>query len=255
MNMKSTDIKFPNIFSIILIICILYLGISILSLFPYTLNLFKEIYIIEPNDLPKYSDVFNSIFTVLNIIISSILSYMVYNLYKTQYNATYNKDIASSSIIIYYTLKYNILNNIVYLLEKNLNYLIDEEYIRERDKIPANSIEFIQNLKSPSLSYTNNIQTYVPNVIGYIRNTHTKNILFTICEDLMKTYSLYKNKNTTLVYMLPDNLINNNILIKTSSKEWVYILNRICNDQWSDLSNDYKELMETLLKLSKTKQY
>ena len=62
------------ILSLILIVYIIYI---IYLLYPYLKMFLDNKYVIEPNDLPSYKDVFNSIFLVAQIIITSILTFLL----------------------------------------------------------------------------------------------------------------------------------------------------------------------------------
>lgn len=246
---KKEKVLIANILGFPLIVCVCYLLCSIFMLIPYAIKFYNNQYIIEPNDLPNYSDIFNSIFVVLNIIVSSILSYMIYKLYKNQYNATYNKDVSGPSVLLYYTLKFNIMRSISHFLQENIADLKEEKYIMQKDKKPKCAIQYIKETKCPKLDYTKEIKEQVPSVIGYIEDKHIQHRLFMIFQDL---YS--NNIDGRLVYVLSDKLIKDYKLIEKSSNKWVYIISNIYKDNWEDLNSDYKELMEKLYELSETKK-
>ncbi|MDU7904638.1 MAG: hypothetical protein E7J25_00850 [Paeniclostridium sordellii] len=250
---KKEKVLLPNILGFILIICVAYLAISLVYLVPYASNFFKNHYIIEPGDLPNFSDIFNSLFTVLNIIISSVLSYMVYKLYKDQYNAAYNKDIASSSILLYYTLKLNIMRSTSYFLNQNIKDLEEEYFIKKGSDIPQNSIYYIKTSQCPTLNYTETLKDHIPSVIGYIDDESIRTKLFYICEDLSSEYKKSNDVEDKLIYVLSSDLVQNSKLVEKSGDKWANVIENMYSDNWINLNENYKKLMNKLLELSKTK--
>ena len=252
MKMKKMKPQ-KKIMIIILIIFGVYLCISIINLIPYAINFFNNNYIVETSDLPNYSDIFNSIFTVLNIIITSLFSYIIYNIYELQYNTEYNKDVAAPISLLYYVLKINILRSTSLYLNEHLGELNNKMYICKTNNTKNSALEYIKKNTFPPLKRTKEFDDYLKYALGHIE--HEKRMkLFALCEDIKISYENHNDIKFNLTYVLSEKLVDNEILMEKDSCKWVYIINSMFNDDWLYLKEDYKLLMENLSNLSKSKK-
>lgn len=232
---------------------IVYLAISIFILVPYGIKFINNHYVIEPNDLPNFSDVFNSIFTTLNIIMSALISYMIYRLSKSQDRDRYNKEIAGPSLLLLYGIKYNLLRSISTFLIKNIDELEDSYYILEVNNMKANSKDYIEHNKFPKFPQED-LKGNIPSIIGHLTGEKIKTKLYMLFLDINKAYKSPKEDiDDMLIYTLKEGLIKDNKLIEKDSKKWVYILKGIQEDDWSYLADDYKKMMSQLSYISKSR--
>ena len=121
------------ILGILITISAIYMVILIICLSPYVTKFLNNYYVIEPNDLPNYSDMFNSLFVTINIIVTSIFSYVIYKIYVQQYNTSYNADVAGSATMLYYALKFNLISSTCNFLNNNIDDLIPELYLNKKE--------------------------------------------------------------------------------------------------------------------------
>lgn len=141
------------IFFVILLICLGYLYIVFTLMIPYFEEFINGSYLIENVDLPTYSNVFDSIFDILGILVTAYFSYSVYKLSSNQEKDSYNREIASSANIVYYQLKFGILYCLNQVLEDNKSILKDGEYDSINGKVKAK--EYILNAFKGTYRFTN----------------------------------------------------------------------------------------------------
>ncbi|SFJ18157.1 hypothetical protein SAMN02910355_1404 [Terrisporobacter glycolicus] len=251
------------ILGILITISAIYMVILIICLSPYVTKFLNNYYVIEPNDLPNYSDMFNSLFVTINIIVTSIFSYVIYKIYVQQYNTSYNADVAGSATMLYYALKFNLISSTCNFLNNNIDDLIPELYLNKKESngdkyIIQNSIGIINTSFKGFIGFNRIVEfeEYLKPVVGNIKNESTRMKLFTICEDIRVYYSKTNQMemNDSLVYIFPIKLIESKKLMERSSNQWIYILYNMYHDDWCDLNEDYKTLMNTLRDISKPKK-
>jgi len=97
----------------IILLCSIYLVISIFILLPYFKNFIEGKYILDVNDLPNFSDVFNSIFSVISILVTSYLSYLIYELTKKENDDLHNYNISSSASIFLRSFETCVINGLI----------------------------------------------------------------------------------------------------------------------------------------------
>lgn len=247
-----------------IIVCTIYLIISIRYLCPYFKNFLYNYYIIEPNDLPNYSDLFNSIFVILNIVMTSIFSYIIYNIYVLQYNTSYNSDIAGPVAMLYYVLKFNIISSIHILLLNNIDQLEPSKYLKEYNgvKTELEAIDFIK-INFIGINRIPELDEYLKSTIANINDEYMRMKLFAICEDIRLYYINKKINGTTskdnkmddrLGYVLSKELFENGELKEKNSLKWCKVLSNMYENNWNDMNEVYKNLMENLMQISETKK-
>ncbi|WP_195940920.1 hypothetical protein [Romboutsia sp. 1001713B170131_170501_G6] len=236
------------------ILSIVYLGISVGMLIPAGIKLLNNYYIIESNDLPNFSDVFNSIFTTLNIIITTVVSYMIYRLNKSQDIDRYNKEIAGPSLLLLYSIKYNIMRSISIFLINNIDELEESYYTRKVDNKKVNSKQYIKTTTFPKFPQEE-LKENIPSIIGHVTDEKIKTKLYMLFLDINKRYkSSNKDIGDILIYTLKEDLIKEGHLIEKDSKKWVYIISGMQNNDWSCLKDDYREIMNQLSNISKSRK-
>lgn len=258
MKINKKRKKFDNGFKIILalmaIVSVIYVMVAIRFLVPYGVKFFSNHYIIEPNDLPKYSDVFNSIFVILNIIMSTLVSYMIYRLNKNQDKYQYNKEVAGTCLLLFYTIKFNIMRSLSSFLIKHIDTLEDSEYTRSSDGKQADSKEYILTTKCPKFS-PEELKEAIPSIIGHIEDEDIRIKFYTLFLDIYMSYKgPSKDVDERILHTLREDLILNDILIEKDSQKWVYVIDSIYKEEWTYLSDDYKKIMNMLSDMSKPKK-
>lgn len=258
MKINKKRKKFDSVLKIILaltaIVSVIYVFISIKFLVPYGIKFLSSHYVIEPNDLPKYSDVFNSIFVILNIIMSTLVSYMIYRLNKNQDRYQYNKEVAGTCLLLLYTIKFNIMRSLSTFLINNIDELEDSYYTISRDGEQVDSKDYILTSKCPKFS-PEELKESIPSIIGHIEDEDIRIKFYTLFLDIYMSYKgPRKDMDERIVYTLSKDLIDNNILIEKDSGKWVYVINRIYEDEWTYLGDNYKKVMNMLSDMSKPKK-
>ena len=179
MNNKTLYERFKNritFFSIILLgLCI---SIFIFLLINYFINFFKTKYSRNLNALSNSSDLFDSIVSVFNIVITAYLSYLIYNFTKKANCDSHNLNVASSSYIILKTFERWVVNMHIKFLNPSLNTfsIIDE----------------------------NELSSQASKLIGFIQNDKIRDGLYSLC--IFICYS--KSKESI------DSILDYNLLIK-----------------------------------------
>lgn len=112
-----TDILKSIIIFIFFASCVLYLCIALFNISSYLMN-FIHLQYTNTQDLPSFSDVFNSVFSVINILVTSCLSYLIYKLTKKQGYDLHNYNIASSASIFLRSFESCITNAIIHEYNK-----------------------------------------------------------------------------------------------------------------------------------------
>lgn len=233
----------------ILIISFIYVLIGVILLFPYFKVFLKDGYIISPSDLPNYSSLFDSIFSVIAIMSSAILGIMVYRVTENQVNIQYNSEIAGSSEIIYTSIKFKLLHDLANFFEENKEGFKDEEYVTVSFE-KKNSIESLLNNDMGKLSIVEPNFEILQKVISNISDEKEKIHLIAMLEDM--------NRDKTLLYIFMDHIIclddkNKVSLFEENALEWVRIRSYIFSDDIENLKRyidfPYYQILETLNKL------
>lgn len=213
-----------KIIGTIIIIGVIYLVVSTAFLLPYLFKFFYGEYKVEVNDLPNYSDIFNSIFSVISILATSYLSYLIYRLTKKQNHDSYNLNIASPAYIILKSFEIHIVNSLM------------EDY---------NKYETDSNKLTP-FRYINGEELFsnVSKIIGCISEDELKDRL----------YNLYFiiDKDSDFNYILDEKFI---IKSKITKQDLEKLLSEIVgNHEYSYISNnEHRSTLKELYKLSKTR--
>lgn len=172
------------IIGIILCLGILYLFIAIWNISPYLKN-FIFFQFTDKQDLPSFSDLFNSIFSVINILVTSYLSYLIYRLTKKQGYDLYNSNIASSASIFLRSFESCITNAIIY------------EYNKTREEV--------DKFKPITILDDKEIFIHMSKVIGYLENDDIKDGLYNL-------YFIMRSDTSIL------SLINKELIVKFEDK-------------------------------------
>lgn len=181
MNTKTSYKKHNNLIKICAISLVIYLIISISLLAPYLKKFLEGNYAIDLNDLPNFSDLFNSIFSVINILITSFLSYLIYNLTKKANCDSHNLNVASSSYIIIKTFERWVLNT----------------YIKSLDS----------DLKTFYIFDNNEVSNQISKLIGFIQHDEIRDGLYNLC-----TFIYHAETKQSL-----DSILDYNLLIKNEN--------------------------------------
>lgn len=214
---KISDLKYPFALGVVMLISLIYIFICIYMMFPYLKTFLNNGYIIETNDLPNFSSVFESLFVVLAMISSTLLGYMTYKvsknqmlISKNQVDYEYNKSVSSPSIIVYNHLKLKLFYDLTKLIKTNISILQDEEYTSVDG--PTNAIEI---LKKEELSFklSQNINEYVPYILTLFNDDRLVMYFLALIEDI--------NQENDITYVFNDKYVNRSKLKETSSAFWV----------------------------------
>lgn len=172
------------IIGVIFCLCILYLFIVIWNISPYIKNFILFDYT-DKQDLPSFSDLFNSIFSVINILVTSYLSYLIYRLTKKQGYDLYNSNIANSASIFLRSFESCIINAIIY------------DYNKTREEA--------DELKPVTILDDKEIFIHMSNIIGYLKNDEVKDGLYNL-------YFIMRSNASIL------SLINKELIVKVEEK-------------------------------------
>lgn len=225
------------------IVSIIYLLISLTNIVPFGIEFIKGEYSAVSNVYPNYVNVFNSIFTVINILVTSSFSYLLYSTNREQKNNNYNKDIASKSTAVYYQLKFILLNSYSDILIKNKAIIHDGFYNSKVGKKKCSDILFD---KMPEV-YSEDLEQNIFSIIGFIRERDTRKNLFYLINDIKA------NKNIS--YVLKEEIIGEQSkLMQVEGEKLVQVFYDIFNDKYDFLDDSYHNLMLELQKLSEYKK-
>lgn len=232
----------------VLLLSSIYLIIALINLIPFGINFLCGKYYVNDNLFPNYSNVFNSIFTIISIIISSCFSWMLYKINNEQKNNNYNLNIASPASAIYLIIKFNLLSDLIEILnlEENKSIFKNEKYKDKNGQVCEASDIFSD--KWPRVN-TEKVEEYLFKIIGDIEDIDLKKVLFALVQDVSD------GRNITLT-MLETGLIDTkkNIIIETSGKKWLRIFYDIYGEGWNYLDNDYKIVMKRLQEMSRSRK-
>lgn len=117
----------PNILILVCLISGIYIVYVGYLLYPYLIMFFNNKYIVEPNDLPNYRDVFNSIFLVTQIIITSVLTFLLYRTAELQRKQNYEINNTKIASYLFYELKFSLMGIIASLYTSKISNILDEE--------------------------------------------------------------------------------------------------------------------------------
>lgn len=203
------------IIGIIIFISVVYLCIAIFNISSY-LNDFLYLQYTNKQDLPEFSDVFNSIFSVVNILVTSYLSYLIYNLTKKANCDSYNLNVASASYIIIKTFERWVLNIYINSLEES-------------------------DLKTFSIFNNNELSNQVSKLIGFIENDEIRDGLYNLC-----TFVYHSEAKQNL-----SSIIDYNLLIKNENLNTVDAIGDII-DKFNEDRNIHQYNYVTDIKIRAT---
>lgn len=190
----------------IVFISFIYIIVGVIFLLPYLKIFLNGGYLIQTEDLPNYSNLFDSIFSVVGILSSSILGVLVYKITKTQakisqnqMNIQYNNEISGSAEIIYTAIKYKILNDLSNFFKQNKDAFESQKYmsvsLREED-----AKEVLANTSIGNLSIIENKFETLQRVISNMNNKREKTHLIAMLEDM--------NRDNTVLYIFMKHIIH-----------------------------------------------
>lgn len=251
---KIRDLKYSFALGIVMFISLIYICICTYMMLPYLKIFLNNGYIIETNDLPNFSSVFESLFVVLAMISSTLLGYMTYKVSKNQMlisqnqvNSDYNKNISSPSIIVYTHLKIKLIYDLDKIIKKHMHILKDEEY--ESKSGTLNAIETLKE-EMVDVKLSQDINSYVPCILSLFKEDRLVLYFITLIEDL--------NSENKITYIFKNEYIENSILKETSSKLWVEIRYAILFDRIDKLEpyliDTYYNIFKKIKELSKPKE-
>lgn len=241
----NSDFILKGLVIIILCLSITYLVISLMNLIPFGIYFLQGQYYVDNAFFPNYSNVFNSIFTVVSIIVSGCFSWILYRINNEQKNNNYNINIASPAAAIYYIIKFYLLSCLSDVLKNSKSALKDEEIKFKNGRIGKTSEVF--NYECPRVN-TEKIQEYLFKMVGGIEETDLRHTLFVLVEDI--------SSNRNIVSILKKGLVddNKNIVLETSGKRWVAIFYDIYDEKWDELDTTHKEIMKKLWEISQNRK-
>ena len=259
-----TNLLQKILITVVLLSLATYCTISIVLMAPYLVGFINGKYLVQIQDLPTYRDVFNSLFIVLNIIVTTLLSYMIYRLSVGQER----RELRACANYVYYELKFQILVSFCELLNNSKGKLIPEEY--DTHKGPSSAMDYIENhfgkeyqtydlheLKMSAMKMMDNV---APRKMNYLKQNIKKGVSkdFKFNALIMDIINFKGQSNQALCYVFRNEIVKvikveNDLkleLVQYSTKELVYILDAIMHDKWDCLTEDYKFIMKHLHKLT-----
>lgn len=256
-----------------------YCIISVSQLLPYLILFMEGQYIVELHDLPTYSDVFNSIFGGINIIITSILSWLIYSLYCVQEK----RRVRADANLVYNELKMHFIFAFVQLIKENMDKIEDKDYLAKGGMMSAKGFfnekwnksyctYNIDDFNKAMITLQNDFEAVklseIKSKIGkesYNRIIKSK----TLPRDLLLDYNTLRidlcgleGKNSVdLAYVLGD-------IIKVTKKEnelkivineldsakLLYMIYDMLDDKWGSLTDRHQIIMGKLFLLTGTKK-
>lgn len=221
---------------VVVILSLIYLGLSLFYLLPFGISFLKGTYITSNDLMPNYSTVFESIFTLINILTSLLVSFLLYKLTQQQSIDSYNKEIVGPATATYFKLKFCI----IWALCKKMNAEKDNLINSENENIK----NIFLNLKKPKI---NDIPDYLFKIIGVIEDKKIRNVLYVLTEDIL-------NEKLEVLCFFGDSLVNDELeLIEKDALIWEEISKNIIDDNFDNFGSEYRKLFENLYELTKMK--
>lgn len=221
---------------IILALSIMYCIISFVNIIPFGIKFIRGEYLAD-SLYPNYSSVYSSVFTLINIVITGCLSWLVYKINNEQKNNNYNINIVSPANGIYYIIKFYLLECVYNYLNNTKGIWVDEEY-KNTDGEIVKASEVISK-SCPNVN-SDKIEEYLFKIIGNIEEPRIRHNLFAIVQDIIR------KKN--ILYTLEAKFTT-----EISGKAWANLIFDISEEKWTCLNFESTEIMEELLELSKHK--
>lgn len=232
-----------SILIVVVILSLIYLGISLFCLLPFGIRFLKGTYITSNDLMPNYSTVFESIFTLINILTSLLVSFLLYKLTQKQSIDSYNKEIVSPANLVYFKIKHYLIHCLIEELQNNRGRIISGEFSTENGIKQSDSVIYI-NFPQVNID---NLEENIYKILGEIKDyTSVKKILI-LAEDI---------RRNAILGMLRPGLINssNHTVIETSGAEWGKIIYGLYCDNLDCLNNAHKKMMNDILELSKRRK-
>lgn len=226
---------------VVVILSLIYLGVSLFYLLPFGISFLRGTYITSNDLMPNYSTVFESIFTLINILTSLLVSFLLYKLTQKQSIDSYNKEIVGPATTLYFKIKFCVF----WALCENIKSKKDSLINIENENIK----NLFLNLEKPGI---NDIQECLFKVIGVIEDTEIRHMLFVLTEDISTKFILSKNYN--VFYFLKNNLVDDKFqLIEKDALVWEKVSREIIDDNFESFNPKWRKLFETLYKLTQIK--
>lgn len=252
---KISDLKYPFALGVVMFISLIYICICTYMMLPYLKIFLNNGYIIETNDLPNFSSVFESLFVVLAMISSTLLGYMTYKVSRNQMlisqnqvNSDYNKNISSPAIIVYTHLKIKLLYDLDDIIKEHIHILKDEEYVSKGETLSA--IEVLKEKMVENVKLSQDINDYVPYILSLFNEDRLVLHFIALIEDF--------NSKKQITYIFNNNYIQNSILKETSSILWVEIKDAILFDKVDKLkpylTDHHYKILKKIKESSKPKE-
>ncbi|MGU8548613.1 hypothetical protein [Clostridium perfringens] len=228
---------------VVVILSLIYLGVSLFYLLPFGISFFRGTYITSNDLMPNYSTVFESIFTLINILTSLLVSFLLYKLTQKQSIDSYNKEIAGPSNLVYFKIKYYLIHCLIEELRNNSENIISESFSTKNGIKQSNSVIY-RNLPQVNID---NLEDNIYKILGEIKDDKSVNKLLIVSEDI---------RRNALLSMLKPGLIDlsNHTVIETRGGEWGKIIYGLYYDDLDCLTNDHKKMMKDILELSKRRK-
>lgn len=156
---------------------IFYASVCTILLFPYLSDFISGKYIVETSDLPTYKEIFQSIFIVVQIVLTLLFSYFLYKTSEQQREQNYEIRNMKNASFIYYELKFCIIFIASKILYDNKEKLIDDV---------DNELSKIEKLDSGRLyqiSDANEVKKQFSEIVHLLKKNCTE-------KEIMKSYML-----------------------------------------------------------------
>ncbi|EOU1903131.1 hypothetical protein GZ979_001377 [Clostridium perfringens] len=237
----------------IILLSVIYLIIAFVNLIPIGMQFLKGEYSVTTDIMPNYSTVFESIFTLVSILTSLLVSFLLYKLTKQQVTTEYNKEIVGPANLVYFKIKHYLIYYLIENLNNNYYRINTEEATQTRTRYEIESIIY-RNF--PEIN-TDNLEENIYKILGEIENEESVRKLLIINEDILGCNLRINEdivRHNPIINMLRPGLMVNGIAIETSGEVWANIIISLYNNNFDYLNDKHRNMMYDLLSLSKSRK-
>ncbi len=237
----------------IILLSVIYLIIAFVNLIPIGMQFLKGEYSVTTDIMPNYSTVFESIFTLVSILTSLLVSFLLYKLTKQQVTTEYNKEIVGPANLVYFKIKHYLIYYLIENLNNNYYRINTEEATQTRTRYEIESIIY-RNF--PEIN-TDNLEENIYKILGEIENEESVRKLLIINEDILGCNLRINEdivRHNPIISMLRPGLMVNGIAIETSGEVWANIIISLYNNNFDYLNDKHRNMMYDLLSLSKSRK-